>query len=46
MDVLIWEGGKYKFLVFNVTRLGIDPTILGTDGEHVDHYTTEAAWKS
>ena len=37
-----------NFIVFGLTRSGLEPTIYHTRGEHVNHYTTHTvkiAWK-
>jgi hypothetical protein len=31
-----------NFIVFGLTRQGLDPTIYRTRGEHANHYTTDA----
>jgi hypothetical protein len=33
---------KTNFIVFGLTRCGLEPMIYCTQGEHVNHYTTNA----
>jgi hypothetical protein len=40
-DVLNGEAINAYFIVFGLTRLGFEPTIYRTRGEHVNHYTTD-----
>jgi hypothetical protein len=35
------EATNISFIVFGLTRLGLEPTIYHTRGEHANHYTTE-----
>ena len=34
------EGTDIRFIVFSLTRSGVEPTIYHTRGEHGNHYTT------
>jgi Leucine-rich repeat (LRR) protein len=36
------EATNTNFVVFGLTRLGLEPTIYRTRGEHTNHYTTDA----
>jgi hypothetical protein len=36
------EATHINFIVFGLTRLGLEPTIYCTRGEHANHYTTDA----
>ena len=36
------EATNANFIVFGLTRLGLEPTIYRTQGEHANHYTTDA----
>jgi hypothetical protein len=36
------EATNTNFIVFGLTRSGIDPMIYHTRGEHANHYTTGA----
>ena len=36
------EAINTNFIVFGLTRLGLEPTIYHTPGEHANHYTTDA----
>ena len=40
--VLSREATNAKFIVFALTRTGLEPTIYRTQGEHGNHYTTGA----
>jgi hypothetical protein len=40
--VLSGEATNTNFIVFALTRSGLEPTIYGTQGEHANHYTTDA----
>ena len=40
--MLSGEATNTNFLVFGLTRSGLQPRIYHTRGEHVDHYTTDA----
>jgi hypothetical protein len=35
------EATNTNFIVFGLTRLGLDPTIYHTRGEHANYYTTD-----
>ena len=35
------EATNTNFIVFSLTRLGLEPTNYGTRGEHANHYTTD-----
>jgi hypothetical protein len=39
---LVGEATNTNFIVFGLTRPGLDPTIYHTRGEHANHYTTDA----
>jgi predicted lactoylglutathione lyase len=39
--VFIGEAIHINITVFGLTRLGIEPTIYHTWGEHANHYTTD-----
>jgi hypothetical protein len=39
--VLSGEATNTNFIVFGLTRQGIEPTIYRTRGEHANHYTTD-----
>ena len=41
-SVLRVEATNTNFIVFGLTRLGLEPTIYRTRGEHAGHYTTDA----
>jgi hypothetical protein len=41
-DVCLAEKQHIPMLVFGLTRLGIDPTIYRTRGEHANHYASDA----
>jgi hypothetical protein len=43
--VLIGEATNTNFIVFDLTRPGLEPTINRTRGEHAKHYTTDAVEK-
>ena len=36
------EATNYQFVVFRLTQSGLEPTIYCTQGEHANHYTTNA----
>ena len=36
------ESNKYQFLVFGLTRSGLEPTNYHTPNEHANNYTTDA----
>ena len=36
------EETNTNFIVFGLARLGLEPTIYRTRGEHANHYTTDA----
>jgi hypothetical protein len=36
------EKTNTNFIVFGLTRSGLEPTIYRTRGEHANHYTTDA----
>jgi hypothetical protein len=40
--VLRGETTNTNFVVFGLTRPGLEPTIYGTQDEHTNHYATEA----
>jgi hypothetical protein len=40
--MLSQEGANTNFLVFGLTRMGIEPMIYCTSGGHANHYTTDA----
>ena len=40
--VLSGEATNTNFIVFGLTRSGLEPTIYRTRGEHTNHYTTDA----
>jgi hypothetical protein len=40
--VLSGEATNTNFVVFDLTRSGLEPTIYRTRDEHVNHYTTDA----
>ena len=40
--VLSREATNTNFIVFGLTRSGLEPTIYRTRGEHTNHYTTDA----
>jgi hypothetical protein len=40
--VLSGETANTIFIVFGLTKLGLEPTIYHTQGEHGYHYTTDA----
>ena len=35
------EATNTNFIVFGLTRRGLEPTIYRTRGEHANHYTTD-----
>jgi hypothetical protein len=39
------EATNTNFLVFGLTRPGLEPSIYHTRGEHANHNTTETVWK-
>ena len=39
--MLSGEATNTNFLVFGLTRLGLEPTIYRTRGKHANHYTTD-----
>jgi hypothetical protein len=39
--VLSGEAANTNFIVFGLTRPGLEPTIYCTRGEHAKHYTTD-----
>ena len=39
------EATDTNFIVFGLTRPGLEPTIYHTRGEHANHYTTDAVTK-
>jgi hypothetical protein len=38
----VWEAANTNFIVFDLTKLGLKPTIYRIWGERTDHYTTDA----
>jgi hypothetical protein len=40
--MLSGEATSTNFIVFGLTRPGLEPTIYRTRGEHANHYTTDA----
>jgi hypothetical protein len=40
--VLSGEATNNNFIVFGLTRLVLDPKIYHTQGEHPNHYATDA----
>ena len=42
--VLSGEATNTNFIVFGLTRPGVEPTIYHTRGEHANHYTTDAVY--
>ena len=43
--MLSGEATNTNFIVFGMTRPGLEPTIYRTQGEHANHYATDAvAW--
>jgi hypothetical protein len=40
--VLIGEATNTNFIVFGLTRPGLEPTIYRTPDEHNNHYATDA----
>jgi hypothetical protein len=40
--VLSGEATNTNFIVFGLTRLGLEPTIYCTQGEHANNYATDA----
>jgi hypothetical protein len=36
------EATNTSFIVFGLTRPGLEPTIYRTRGEHANHYATDA----
>jgi hypothetical protein len=36
------EATNTNFIVFGLTRLGLEPTIYHTRGKHTNHYATDA----
>ena len=40
--VLSGEATQINFIVFGLTRPGLEPTIYHTRGEHANHYATDA----
>jgi hypothetical protein len=42
--VLSGEATNTDFIVFGLIRLGLKPTIYHTQGEHANHYTTDAVY--
>ena len=43
--MLSGEAINANFIVFGLTRAGLEPTNYRTQGEHANHYTTEAVLK-
>ena len=41
-NVLVREATNTNFIVFGLTRSGLEPTSYRTRGEHTNHYTTDA----
>jgi hypothetical protein len=41
ISVLSGEATNTNFIVFGLTRSGIDPMIYHTRGEHANHYTND-----
>ena len=39
------EATNSNFIVFGLTRPGLEPTMYCTRGEHIDHYATNAIMK-
>jgi hypothetical protein len=39
------EATNTSFMVFGLTRPGLEPTIYCTRGEHANHYATDAVLK-
>jgi hypothetical protein len=45
ITVLLYsQATNTNFIVFGLTRPGLEPTICCTWGEHADHYTTDVVW--
>ena len=44
ISVLSEEATNTNFIVFGLTRSGIDPTVYHTLGEHANYYTTDAVF--
>jgi hypothetical protein len=42
--VLIGEATNTNFIVFGLTRPGLEHTIYRTRGEHANHYATDAVF--
>jgi hypothetical protein len=42
MLLLSGEATNINFIVFGLTRSGLEPTIYHTRGEHANHYATDA----
>jgi hypothetical protein len=42
--VLSGEATNTNFIIFGLTRLGLNPTIYRTRGEHANHYATDAVY--
>ena len=40
--MLIEEATNTYFVVYGLTRPGLEPTIYRTRGEHANHYATDA----
>ena len=40
--MLSGKATNFNFIVFGLTRPGIEPTIYRTRGEHANHYATDA----
>ena len=40
--MLSGEATNTKFIVFSLTRPGLEPTIYRTRGEHANYYATDA----
>ena len=46
-SVFSGEATNSNFIIFGLTRSGLEPTMYCTRGEHVDHYTTDAIiWRN
>ena len=45
LRMLSGEATNTNFIVFGLTRLGLEPTIYRTQGKHANHYTTDAVNK-
>jgi hypothetical protein len=45
VKMLSEEATNINFIIYSLTRLGLEPTIYCTRGEHANHYASDAVVK-